>query len=100
MASKKKISTTPPPIKDLTLWYTDVNFFDPEYKSRLGAAQALFYGKLAYVPFLDEKTAHSYRRLEKLELEEDIYRQMQDPKTPMGKGGTAEYFAADFKAHP
>ena len=99
MAQKKKIPS-PPPIRDLTYWYSDVNFLDPEYKNRLWASQALFYGKLSYVPFLDEKTAHEYRRLEKLELDEPTYRQMQDPKTPMGKGGTAEYFAADFKAHP
>lgn len=100
MAVKKKAIQSPPPIKDLTYWYSDLAFFDPEYKGKLWCAQALFYGKLAYVPFLDEKTAHEYRRLEKLELDEPTYRQMQDPKTPMGKGGTAEYFAADFKAHP
>src|ERR1700743_1351645 len=89
-----------PAVKDLTMWYTDLNFYDPEFKNKLWATQGLFYGKLTYVQFLDEKTAKDYRKLEKLELDEPVYRQIIDPKTPQGKGGTAEYFASDFKAHP
>lgn len=89
-----------PPIKDLTFWYTDLNFFDPDLKNKLWAAQSIFYGKLNYSQFLDSHRQKEYRRLEKMELEESVYRQIIDPKTPQGKGGTAEYFAADFKAHP
>ena len=32
MAVKKKAIQSPPPIKDLTYWYSDLAFFDPEYK--------------------------------------------------------------------
>lgn len=100
MAVKKKPQTSSPPIRDLTNWYTDINFFDPDLKNRLWFAQSIFYAKLNYVQFLSDERAKEYRRLEKLELDEPVYRQIIDPKTPMGKGGTAEYFAADFKAHP
>lgn len=89
-----------PPVTDKTFWYTDLNFFDPDLKNKLWAAQSIFYGKLNYSQFLDSHRQKEYRRLEKMELEESVYRQIIDPKTPQGKGGTAEYFAADFKAHP
>lgn len=100
MAENKRKKPTEQQIVDKTMWATDLNFTDPEMKNRLWASMALFYGKLNYVQFLDEVRAREYRRLEKLELDTDVYKQIIDPKTPMGKGGTAEYFAADFKAHP
>lgn len=89
-----------PAIRDLTMWQSDLSFFDPEYKNNLWASQALFFGKLSYTQFLDNEKCHEYRMLEKLELDENIYKQIIDPRTPQGKGGTAEYFASDWKAHP
>src|SRR5882762_8997309 len=95
MAEKK-----PPLITDRTWFYTDLNFFDPAFKNRLWAAQNLFYAKQNYVQFLDRERKKDYRRLEKLELDTDVYKNIIDPRTPQGKGGTAEYFASDWKAHP
>jgi hypothetical protein len=95
MAKKK-----PPLVTDKTFFYSDLNFFDPAYKNVLWCAQSVFYGKLNYINFLGRDRCREYRALEKLEIDESVYKQILDPKTPQGKGGTAEYIASDWKANP
>lgn len=69
-------------------------------KNQLWMAQGLFYSKQNSVQFLDSKRMHEYRKLEKGEIDEKVYKEMIDPKTPKGEGGNAEYFAADWKTCP
>jgi hypothetical protein len=97
MASKK---TGKEPIRDNTLFWSDLNFLPSTDKNELWCAQALFYSKQNSVQFLDSKRMREYRKLEKGEINERVYKEMIDPKTPKGDGGTAEYFAADWKTCP
>jgi len=50
--------------------------------------------------FLDPKKAIRYRATDNLIIDENEQKQIVDPKTPSGAGGTASYFAADWKANP
>lgn len=89
-----------PPVKDLTYWFSDLSFFDPEAKNVLWCSQSLFFCKLNSKVFLDPHLCKEYRKLDRLELDEKVYKQMIDPPTPMDNGGTAEYFASDWMANP
>lgn len=97
--AKKKIGITPA-ITDRSLWYSDIAFMPPEDKNELWMAQFLFYAKLNSVRFLDTKKCHEYRKLERLEIDQQTYINLIDPKDVLGGGGEAKYFAADFKANP
>lgn len=88
------------PIRDLTLWYSDLNFFDPEKKNELWLAQGIFYAKQNGQQFISPKDLKKYRDLDKGIIDKQEYINMIDPPTAMGGGGTAEYFAADFKTCP
>lgn len=88
------------PIRDNTLFWSDLNFMPSTDKNQLWCAQALFYSKQNSVQFLDSKRMRDYRKLEKGEIDERVYKEMIDPKTPKGEGGNAEYFAADWKTCP
>lgn len=88
------------PIKDLTNFYSDLAFTPPELKNNLWAAQHLFYAKLSGSRFLDEKKAIEYRKLDRLEIDKQVYKNMIDPVTPTGGGGKAEFFASNFGAIP
>lgn len=89
-----------PPVQDLTLFPDFLNFFPPEAKSELWCAQAIFFSKQNSVVFLDPKRKKKYRALERGELNRQDYINMIDPPTPMGSGGTAEYFSSDFETCP
>ncbi len=97
MAEKKTGIT---PIQDRTLWYSDLAFMPSEDKNSLWMAQFLFYAKQAGVPFLSTKRKREYRRLERGEIDQQDYINLIDPPTPMGGGGRAQYFAADWKTCP
>lgn len=97
--AKKKVGVTPA-VTDRTYWMTDLSFMPPEDKNGLWMAMGIFYSKLNAKVFLDPKRCKEYRKLERLELDEAIYKQLIDPITPMGGGGKAEYFASDWKANP
>lgn len=88
------------PIRDNTLFWSDLNFVPSQDKGELWSAQALFFSKQNSVQFLDGKRMREYRKLEKGEIDERVYKEMIDPRTPNGGGGTAEYFAADWKTCP
>jgi len=98
--AKPKITNTPQ-VKDITLFWSDLNFFPEDLKlSKLWLAQAIFYAQKNSSRFLDPKKAKIYRKLDVLELNKQEYINIIDPKTPQGGGGTASYFSADFKANP
>ena len=99
-AATKKPTKRQPPVKDLTIWWSDLNSIPPEDKNEIWAAQMLFFMKRNCKLFLDAKRAIKYRATDRLELDEKDYKQMVDPITPMGEGGTAEFFSADWKASP
>lgn len=90
------------PVEDKSIFYTDLSAVDPSQKFELWAAQTLFYMKRSSqtVRFLDPVRAALYRGVDRLELNEATYKKMIDPPTPMGAGGTAEYFSSDWKANP
>lgn len=89
-----------PPVRDNTMWYEDLNFMPTDLKNELWAAQWIFYLHLNGQRFLDEKRYKKYTDLERLELDEQEYKNIIDPTTPMGGGGKATFFAADWKANP
>lgn len=64
-------------------------------------AQSIFYAKRNSIPFADAKKLEEYRGFDRLEIDENLYRQMFDPPSPMdNQTQRAEYVSADFKAYP
>jgi len=101
MADKNTTANSTPPVTDRTWFYTDLQMLPPEQKqSPLFCAQTLFFVKRNSNVLVEPKKARTYRQNVLLNVDENIYKQMIDPPTPMGGGATAEYFAADFKALP
>lgn len=98
----QKIPFSKEVVTDKTLWYSDLTSVDPSQKNEVWAAQALFFMKRSggSVLFLDPKKAAKYRQSDNLLVDEQEYKEMVDPKTPMGGGGTADYFSSDWKASP
>lgn len=88
------------PIRDLTLWESDLQFFPPDYKNALWLSEFLFFHKKNSVQFLNPERYAEYMKLERLDINRQEYINMIDPVTPMGGGGTGEYFASDFKDIP
>lgn len=89
------------PIKDFTLFGSDINFFPPEEKNSLWLAQFLFYAKQNSTRFLDVNRWKTYNKLDMMEINTQDYIDMVDPPDPMKRtGGKAEYFASDFKDIP
>lgn len=98
--SPTKVKRKTLPVKDLSIWWSDLNAIPSEDKNEMWAAQMLFFMKNNAKLFLDPTRAAAYRATDRLELDENEYKQMIDPTTPMGAGGTADYFSADWKANP
>lgn len=88
------------PVRDLTTYYTDLNYIPSDLKGPVWIAQWIWFAKKNAVRFIDHKEAEKKRMMDRLQIDEQIYKQMVDPKTPMGDGGEAKYFASDFKANP
>lgn len=102
MAKKKNSKGTQnTPIRDNTLFWSDITFMpEDEKSSTLWCAQMLFFAKQNGVAFLNTKKANAYRALSQLKLDRQTYVNLIDPPTPMGGGGKAEYFSSDFEANP
>lgn len=101
----EKTSKRPParkklPVKDLTIWWSDLNSLPSEDKNELWAAQMLFFMKRNCRLFLDPKRALEYRKTDRLEINENEFKEMVDPTTPMGQGGKAAFFSSDWKSNP
>ena len=94
-SSKKDTS-----LKDISIWWSDLQALPPEEKNELWAAECIYFMKRNSRLFLDPKRAAIYRDTDSLQLDESIYKQMVDPSTPMADGGSASYFSADWKANP
>lgn len=96
-----KVSTIPTPLNiDRSIFWSDLQSIPSEDKNELWCAQNLFFFKRNAKLFLDPGTAATYRGTDKLDLNEATYKQIFDPITPMGGGGTATYVSADWKANP
>lgn len=96
--TKKENSSLP--VTDRTVFWSDLQYIPPELKNETWAAQNLYFFKKNAVRFLDPKRANTYRAADRLVINPDIYRQLVDPLTPMGQGGEAKYFTANWKANP
>ena len=104
MAYNKKENTNKekgyPKFNERSTFYSDLAYIKPEYKNEYWASEMLYFSKKNARLFLDPERARKYRATDDLKLKEEDYKEMFDPKTPMGKGGNAEYVAADWKANP
>lgn len=89
-----------PPVKDRSIWWSEISYMLPQYKNEYWAAQILYFAKKNAKLFLDPVRAREYRKLDLLEIDPQSMREMIDPKTPEGDGGTATYFSSDMKAYP
>lgn len=87
-------------IKDRTTFWTDISYIPADMKGDLWAAEIIYFAKKNAKLFLDPKRARAYRATDNLELDEAIYKRMVDPITPLGDGGDAKFFNADWKANP
>lgn len=87
-------------MKDRTSFWTDISYIPSEDKNEVWAAQMIYFAKKNGKLFLDPKRAKLYRATDNLEIDESVYKKMVDPVTPLGGGGTAEFFNADWKANP
>ena len=88
------------PVTNRSIFWSDLNSLPEELKNETWAAELLYFMKRNAKLFLDPKRAAAYRATDRLELDERIYKEMVDPTTPMGQGGTASYFSSDWKANP
>lgn len=94
-------NTSEIPVTDRSWFYSDLSMMPSDAKqSQLWASQMLFFMKKNGSVLVEPKKAKEYRMNTMLDIDEGLYKQMVDPKTPMGGGGTADYFASDFKALP
>lgn len=100
MAKTNKRTGKDMPVKDRTVFWSDLSYVPPENKNEIWCAQVIYFAKKNARLFLDPERAKQYKMSGLLELDQDTYRQMFDPKTPGDDGGTAEYVSADWKAYP
>lgn len=87
-------------VNDRSIFWSDLNSLPAEEKNEVWCAQILYFAKRNAKLFLDPKRAAAYRATDRLELDEQVYKEMVDPTTPMASGGTASYFSSDWKANP
>lgn len=101
-STSKAVTSAPPGVVDKSLWYTDLSGVDPALKNELWAAQCMSFMKRGGVSrlFLDPQKARIYRNTDSLELDKLVYKELVDPTTPMGSGGKAAYYSADWRANP
>jgi hypothetical protein len=88
------------PVKDRTIFWSDLSYVPPELKNEVWAAQVIYFAKKNGKLFLDPIRAKEYRKLGALEINEQDIKNMFDPPTPGDGGGKAQYVSADFKAWP
>lgn len=83
-----------------TIYYDQLHLIPTKEKDPYWAAQVLYFNKMSYEPFVDQKELQFYRDLELGKINEKLYKQFIDPVTPDGKGGDAKYFKANWKTCP
>lgn len=98
MAEKK--SSKRPIVRDNTLFFSDLNFMPSADKNELWCAQQIFYLHQNGTRFIDPLRYKKYNQLDLLIIDPKELINMVDPPTPMGGGGKATYFAADWKTIP
>lgn len=97
---KVKKSNKELPVKDLSIFWSDLNSIPSDDKNELFCAQLLYFMKRNARLFLDPRRAVRYRATDSLQSDEGMYKEMVDPTTPMAEGGLASYFSADWKVSP
>jgi len=100
MAKKIKKSGKDIPLQNRGVWWQDLTTLPPELKNEYWAAQTLFFMKRNAVLFLDPNKAEEYRKTDRLEIDDRVYKEMVDPTSPMAQGGKAAYFSSDWKSNP
>jgi hypothetical protein len=100
LAKTKKPTKEEMPIKDRTIFWTDLSYVKPELKNEIWAAQVIYFAKKNARRFADPVRAIKNRRLGSLEIDESKLKELFDPKTPGDGGGQASYTSASFKAFP
>jgi len=100
LAKASKPKKTDIPVKDRTIFFSDLSYINPELKNEVWAAQAIYFAKKSARLFLDPRRAIKYRKTDLLEIDAKEMDQMFDPITPDGGGGDAKYVSADRKANP
>lgn len=81
--------------------YESLHFINPELKDRKWGAEVLRYSKLRSQPLLNPEDAIKADMLEMGQVDPDEYKRIIDPVNPISKkGGTAEYYYADYKSNP
>jgi hypothetical protein len=99
--AKSKTTAKAPVVTDRSFWWTDINYVPTDWKdSQLWFAQNLFFAKLNSQPLVPKDRVATYRKLGRMEINRQEYINMIDPPTPMGGGGTAEFFGSNFKDNP
>ncbi len=74
MAAAKKGTNKKLPVKDLSIWWSDLQALPPEDKNELWAAEVLYFAKKNAKLFLDPKRAAVYRGNEKQSYFRSIYK--------------------------
>lgn len=100
MAQSKRPKKSEMPVKDRTIFWSDLSYIPPENKRELFCAQCIYFAKKNARLFLDPVRAKRYRKTDLLEIDAAEMDQMFDPRTPEGGGGQANYITADRKANP
>lgn len=81
-------------------YYEFLHFIPEDQKDKFWAAQVTLFNKFNSEPLVDPKKAVRYREIDQSILDKQKYVQIIDPLQPDGTGGTAEFFATDWKANP
>lgn len=104
MAKAKKADSTPAklPVTDRTIYYSELSYMPTDYKeSKLWMAESLFFARRNSDLFQEKEKAIIYRKTDRLEIDELVYKNLIDPSTPKdANGGKAAYFSSDWKANP
>lgn len=100
MAKKKLPPKSELPIKDRTIFWTDLSYILPELKNEVWAAQVIYFAKKNGKQFVSYQRTKQYNQFGSMELDELALKKLFDPITPGGGGGQAQYTTASFKAFP
>lgn len=90
-----------PQSSERVYFYTELAYMPSAFKERrMWIAQSLWMAKQNSQVLVDPQLAYDRRMLDRSIINEQVYREILDPRTPAGNGGTADMVSADFKANP
>lgn len=98
---KAKKQTALPNKSDRSYFLPDLSYIPVSLKERrMWAAQYLYFLKRNSQPLVLPSKAADYRALNRGIIDEATYRQIQDPKSQEGTGGSAQWMSSNFKDNP